>query len=803
VRPLLLELEGFGAFRDRTEVDFEGADQFALVGPTGAGKSTIIDAICFVLYGNVPRYNDHRLVGAAMSMGAAEMRVRLRFEVAGERYVAVRIVRRAGTGKVSTKEARLEREVESSDASTVILAGRESEMREAIDALLGLSFEDFTRCVVLPQGEFARFLHDKPADRQALLIRLLDLGLYQRLQSRASTTASELDHEIRFIDGQLAELGASLADLPSLTAEVDRLVGVRSQVDGAVADIDTLARTGETAAVEQARLGRLLVGIRAIEVPAGLARQAEEAAAITAAVVAADAELDAASFALTAAELAVGELGEPGRWEDVLRLWDRQAKGDGVVEQRAVAVEAAQEGYRIAVEGADRAAGLVGAAREAVAVVERANRAHVLAVDLQPGEPCPVCEQVVGHLPLPSAPPGLSAARADLAAAEQAEKKAAGAAADARVAAATAGQALDQAVALLQDVAAQLADAPDRNAAAANLQRAQAGTAALETARRTDKVCRAAAKQARERQAAAQRGAEALAGTFHAQRDAVGSLDPPAPGGDLAVAWVELHQWADAQRGSVEAEIERAAAAASTARGQLTNRLTALTGAALGSDHRVARDLGELQSLIGVAVDRAERAIAAEQQRRDRSAGLEAERVALGDRRMVASELARLLKADRFQRWLISSTLAELATRASERLRVMSAGQFSLDLSDNGEFAVIDHRAADELRPVRTLSGGETFQASLALALALAEGLAEMSGKARRAMDAIFLDEGFGTLDAESLDVVASTIEELSSADGGRMVGVVTHVPALADRMPVRFRVSRDARTASVVREVS
>jgi DNA repair protein SbcC/Rad50 len=656
---------------------------------------------------------------------------------------------------------------------------------------------------VLPQGEFARFLHDKPADRQALLIRLLDLGLYQRLQSRASASASELDNEIRFIDGQLAELGASLADLPALTAEVARLVAVRSQVDSSVGEFEALARAGETAAAEQTRLSRLLAGLRAIEVPSGLARQAEEAAAIAAAVTAADAELDAASVALAAAEQAAEELGEPAHFSEVLRLWDRRAKGDTVVEQRTAAVEAGSAAYEAAVVAAGRAGALVEAAQQAVADVERANRAHVLAVDLQPGEPCPVCEQVVGHLPFPSAPPGLEAARADLTSAQRAEQAATAAAADARVTAATAAQALDQAVALMNEVTMQLVEAPDRETASASLERAQAGIAALETARRTDKVCRTAAKQARERQVAAQRGAEALTGTFHAQRDAVGSLDPPAPSADLAVSWVELRQWADSRRAFVDAEIAGATSAVETARAQLADRLAGLTATAFGDDHRVARDLGELQSLIGVAIDRAERAIVAEQQRRERSAGLEAERVALGDRRMVASELARLLKADRFQRWLISSTLAELAARASERLRVMSAGQFSLDLSDNGEFAVIDHRAADELRPVRTLSGGETFQASLALALALAEGLAEMSGKARRAMDAIFLDEGFGTLDAESLDVVASTIEELASADGGRMVGVVTHVPALADRMPVRFRVSRDARTATVVREVS
>ena len=211
MRPVVIEMEGFGAFREPTRIDFTDADLFALQGPTGAGKSTVIDAICFALYGNVPRYDDQRLVGAAMSMNAAEMRVRLRFEVAGQLYDAVRVVRRSsgsspGSTRVSTKEARLEL------VGGAVLAGKEGELRAAVEDLLGLTFDDFTRCVVLPQGAFARFLHDKPADRQALLVRLLDLGVYGRMVQRANTRGAELDRELAFIDGRLDGLGEASPD---------------------------------------------------------------------------------------------------------------------------------------------------------------------------------------------------------------------------------------------------------------------------------------------------------------------------------------------------------------------------------------------------------------------------------------------------------------------------------------------------------------------------------------------------------------------------------------------------------------
>ncbi|RQX29718.1 hypothetical protein DLJ57_21695 [Micromonospora chalcea] len=87
---------------------------------------------------------------------------------------------------------------------------------------------------------------------------------------------------------------------------------------------------------------------------------------------------------------------------------------------------------------------------------------------------------------------------------------------------------------------------------------------------------------------------------------------------------------------------------------------------------------------------------------------------------------------------------------------------------------------------------------SLALALALSEQLAGMSTTAA-SLESIVLDEGFGTLDAATLDTVAATLENLA-ARGDRMVGVVTHVPALAERIPVRFEVRKDARTARVER---
>ena len=168
------------------------------------------------------------------------------------------------------------------------------------------------------------------------------------------------------------------------------------------------------------------------------------------------------------------------------------------------------------------------------------------------------------------------------------------------------------------------------------------------------------------------------------------------------------------------------------------------------------------------------------------------------DEQQVARLLGDLLRSDHFPRWLVTAAVDALVADASVNLAGLSGGQFDLTHED-GDFFVIDHTDADSRRSVRTLSGGETFQASLALALALSAQMSALTAAGAARLDSIFLDEGFGTLDPETLEVVATTLETL--AQGQRMVGVITHVAALAERVPVRFMVSRDARTSSVTRE--
>ncbi|HEY4460164.1 MAG TPA: SMC family ATPase [Pseudonocardiaceae bacterium] len=153
--------------------------------------------------------------------------------------------------------------------------------------------------------------------------------------------------------------------------------------------------------------------------------------------------------------------------------------------------------------------------------------------------------------------------------------------------------------------------------------------------------------------------------------------------------------------------------------------------------------------------------------------------------------------------YVLAARLTEVADSASRRLRRMSQGRFSFVRSSAGGprntrgglgLDVLDDYSG-RVRPAKTLSGGESFLASLALALGLADVVAAETGGAL--LDTLFIDEGFGTLDADTLDQVLDTLDELRA--GGRVVGLVSHVEELRQRIPVQLRVRR-ARTGSTAR---
>jgi exonuclease SbcC len=178
--------------------------------------------------------------------------------------------------------------------------------------------------------------------------------------------------------------------------------------------------------------------------------------------------------------------------------------------------------------------------------------------------------------------------------------------------------------------------------------------------------------------------------------------------------------------------------------------------------------------------------------RMERAAELSARRASLEQEVSLFRRLATDLRSENFQAYLLEEAFRELVAGASLRLQSLS-GRYTLDYQQDA-FQVLDQENAGERRSADTLSGGETFLASLALALELSEQVQRAAGAVN--LDSLFIDEGFGTLDSETLDTVASAIESLHV--GGRMVGIITHLPELTERLPARILVERSAEGSRV-----
>jgi exonuclease SbcC len=156
----------------------------------------------------------------------------------------------------------------------------------------------------------------------------------------------------------------------------------------------------------------------------------------------------------------------------------------------------------------------------------------------------------------------------------------------------------------------------------------------------------------------------------------------------------------------------------------------------------------------------------------------------------------------RLSGYVLAWRLSQVVAAANQRLARMSDQRYSLEHTGRrgagetrgGLSLLVRDDWSGEARDPATLSGGETFVVSLALALGLADVIAHEVGGAD--LDTLFVDEGFGSLDADTLDDVMDTLDSLR--DGGRVVGVVSHVAEMRDRIPAQLRVTKSRRGSSL-----
>lgn len=828
MRPVELKVRNFRSyFGDDAVFDFRDRRLVGIVGPIGSGKSTILDAVAFALYGRTASVG--KATKALIHQRTDNSAVSFRFDVDGELWEAQRMLRRKG----ASQHALYRLEDDSDDAEKLEQITGEAEVTARVAELLGLDFDAFGRSVLLAQGRFADFLTARPAERDKVLKGVFGHDRIDRMRSFAKERAreAEIEAEKATVTVQhLAELEAATAtrqeDLdadrtrlasleviePNVRELSDGIDAAKAERQSAHESLEQLRTTGESFPDDDVVAETVSAALGAAEqrgVAAGLleqARAAVEAAEKRAGDAAAAREtLDAATDliatgreragAVSDAELALARsrdglqqaAAEEAGQADRVALGEREARqADELLAEHSTALAAAETAYHDAVH---------------------ADMAATLRRDLHEGEPCPVCEQSVATLPAGS----------------------------------KAGADVEAALGAVQSAREERADSESANTAAAAA--LEAAKTAHDEATRRKADSESAAVELEEQ---LQKATEAVAGTNAELRGLLGSEDI-----DSAVA-------------SMREEVA-AAAAASDAAGVARDRARSDHDAAIEAEQGATKRLADLRVLLaGVAarVDDAptigddpeavaeaamalraivEQAVRDTTKRRDQAATVaedhqkalgallkeakiegffdealtalrsrievvreeiaradqqlegKADQVARRDTHVAAMKTYQTLAGDltdaRFVRYLLDDERRHLAELGSEHFQRLTNGRYRF--TEDGAFDIVDLTTADAVRKADTLSGGETFLASLGLALALAEIVSRGGGR----LDAFFLDEGFGTLDPEHLDLAMEGIESLVSEDGSRLVVVVSHVPELRHRVEDLIELDRHPTT--------
>ncbi len=748
MRPLKLTMSAFGPYAGRVELDLEKLGEsglYLICGDTGAGKTTIFDAIAYALYGAAS--GDSREPSMLRSKYAAPdvpTWVELTFDHRGRSYTVRRSpeqerpARRGGGTTVQGAEAEL-------TLPDGRLVTRTKEVTGEIVQIVGLNRDQFAQIAMLAQGDFLKLLLADTRSRQEIFREIFKTRYYMVLQERLREEAAGLQREreaaaadmARDIGGvlcaegdplgpRLEEARAGTLPLWETIELVEALVGQDEALERkglkALAALDEeLARTdtllGRCAEAENTRRNLELTKRRREEqaprTQVALAKLEEEQAKAP--------RREEVDRALAALE------GELPRYREVEELSRRAAAPRREMGE-------AQNAYLAARAEAEEA-------RQDFLRKNRAfldGQAGVLAATLSEGAPCPVCGSI-SH-PDPARPRPGAPTQQELEHAREHAERAEGQSADRSAQAAAfkeRGEALEGQLAELK----QGLRFPDPSAAKAQ----------YEKLKREKKTLASSLEAARQAKAAGETALARLDAAIAQLTALLGSGEP-----------VDIEALT-AERKRLAGERERLAGEGRAVHGRL-----AANNAALSNIKKSAAGLERLEA---------------------RSKWMQALSDTANGRLSGKGKVA-------LETWVQMTFFERIVRRANLRFLVMSQGQYELRRreaaedrrSQSGlELEVVDHYNGTR-RSVRTLSGGESFMASLSLALGLSDEVQSTAGGVR--MDAMFVDEGFGSLDENALGQALRALTGL--AGGGRLVGIISHVSELKDRIDKQIVVTKD-----------
>ncbi len=872
MKPLKLTMRAFGPYAGETVIDFEkleGRHLFLICGPTGAGKTTILDAMCYALYGKTSgdRTGSHMRSDYASTSQKTE--VIFDFMIGGKTYRATRspeqvIDKKRGKGQTKAAMQASLSELEDGKEVRTLRTGIE----EAAGKLIGLNAQQFCQVILLPQGDFRKLLVAKAEDREAILKQLFKTQRFSDFQNElrvsmnelAKTNAAEkteldttfsmvhaadekelaknieetarfleergkekkrLDEEYRTFRNvyQDAAVTANHFDLlAKAEAQMEKLSSQKEEVERAKEDLKRI-RSAKALAAYFENLEKIKADGIKVSTQRKQAKKEEDALAE---------ELDSLTAQGKALDGQKEEMGRRQQQIAVMMQWLPKAKSYGAAKREvdrlsAGAEEASKEVERLTAEAEKAKIARDGAVEKAEAIRRDYifGQAAILASQLKEGEPCPVCGAV--HHPKPAISGKKLPTEAEV---KRVQKQADRASADyeeknrmaqdyqvtAYVSAVTALGNAQMKLKTLEDVPAEFRDPLvlqkeirklhgsiedwEKEQAQVREQREKAASlhgawdarykAADEQRERLVKDYNKGRKDLEEK---------ALAEGFQDLEDCRKWYERAGDEEKVASA---IGAYEEKRQGTEKVLSEEKAFLAGKDRPDM---------AALGEEERRRRL--DIQNLLTQLADGENR----KKQLEDAAARVK--EISLRHEKTekdlsLVSGLYNLTKGEKsrisLERYVLGALLDEVAKMANERLYEMSHHRYTLrrmagDTTEGkgGLTLEVSDSFTGRSRPANTLSGGETFLASLSLALGLADVVQAKQGGVR--LDTMFIDEGFGTLDPEALNSAMNTLIDLQNT--GRLVGIISHVPELEERIDARLKVTSSKNGSTAAFEIA
>ena len=879
MRPERLRISAFGPYAGEEDMDFsvlENHTLFLICGPTGAGKSTILDAMCYALYGktsgavrsgedlrsNYVGYDRKTYVEFDFAIGDRHYRIYRSPTQLLERQKGDRSKPVEHKGKADFYEI----DEEGKEKAHITSKGVDS----AVEKLLGVGLEQFRQIILLPQGDFRKLLLADSSDRQKIMEQLFQTGIYLAFEKRLQEETQKLKTE--YSRGELqrttlletcwseseeelekqAEINEKVLkekETEFMQADKEQQVFLRAYdeanvLHGAFLRLETaemaLKRMEEKRKEKEELRGHIKM-IRAAQSvtkewsEAVNAKKQQRTAAETLEKAAADLPVKEKAKAEAKQALALFEKEKPKQKERIemkgkLEQYRNPSRSYGTAKREAERLAGI---YAVKQKEAERLRKQVSAAEKKAAEDKKnwlcrnrifmEGQAFVLAEKLTDGQPCPVCGSLSHPAPAVAGEDRITEkdvkdAERQMHLSEDAEKKIRHEAeAYQAKELAAAKESADKAMTVLSELEK-------------NLPAAYRDSLALEKEIKDLETRISSFEKSLEQAEEKQKNAETI---YQALKEQKELLEKQA--GEflkvseekncilkIKVAEAGFTDWFECSRymkevprleayendlkiydQSVHAEEEKIKGEKEKTAGKTKPDM---------NDWNEKR-MKLLESMKRFAAEKAEKETELKKQKETlkKLYQLKETQKEIGEKYSLVAHLWEIAQGKEtginLERFVLGALLDAVTEKANLRLMEMSGNRYELlrkrgERSDGRKKAGLDLEVFDgntgRARPAATLSGGETFLASLSLALGLADVVQEYAGGVH--LDAMFIDEGFGSLDSESLDLAMKTLQELKGQN--RLIGLISHVGGLEERIPAKLRVTKTQTGSTAAFEV-